>query len=226
MNFDQFLASVLATIIGFGLTLLGQAVYDWLKSRSAAQQCVKSLTHELQSIEKKLKSISTKNDLDEPDLAPNMVLRTPVWDGITDAYELNMLKDKNKSHEWYKFLFTSYNLIREFNKWSEIYTNDYLKQYKENKESVEKEVIDLYITTFNNAHKNEQIKTWEQGLARWAHMQTCKNLAIYCIYLESIKEEILTGSESENEPTLGLPRLISKLNEVAGGNKDGHRRNI
>lgn len=219
MNFDQFLAGVLATIIGFGLTLFGQAVYDWLKSRAAAQQCVKSLANELQSIEKKLKSITTKNDLDEPDLDPNMVLRTPVWDGITDAYELNMLKDKKKNHEWYKFLFATYNLIREFNKWSEIYTNDYLKQYKENKESVKKEVIDHYISTFNKTHENEQIQTWDQGLARWAHTETCKDLAVYCLYLESIKDEILSGSKNEDESSLGLLSLISKLKEVSGEDK-------
>lgn len=219
MNFDQFLSGVLATIIGFGLTLVGQAIYDWLKDRSSARQCIKSLINELTSIEKKLQTINAINAVGEPELDPNIILRTPVWDGITDAYELNLLKDKKKSHEWYRFLFTTYNLIREFNKWSEIYTNDYLRQYKANKELAEKEDIDLFIRTFNKTHENEQITTREQGVARWTHEKTCRDSAIYCFYLESVKEEILNGKHSENESTLDLQHLILKLKEVSGENK-------
>lgn len=219
MNFDQFLSGVLATIIGFGLTLIGQAIYDWLKDRCAAKQCIKSLINELTSIQKKIQTIEAINSSGEPALDPNIILRTPVWDGITDAYELNMLKDRKKSHEWYKFLFTTYNLIREFNKWSEIYTSEYLKQYKVNKELAEKENIDFYVRTFNQNHKNEQITTMEQGLARWTHEKTCKDFAIYCLYLESIKKEISNGNENESEPSLGILDLISTLKEVSGENK-------
>ena len=82
-----------------------------------------------------------------------------------------------------------------------------------------KEDINLYIRNFNENHENEQIKNREQGLARWAHEKTCKDLAIYCLYLDSIKKEILNGSNSENEPSLGLLNLISKLKEVSGENK-------
>ena len=66
MNFDQFLSGVLATIIGFGLTLFGQAVYDWLKDRSSARQCIKSLINELTSIENKIQTIDALNASGEP----------------------------------------------------------------------------------------------------------------------------------------------------------------
>lgn len=214
-DWSQFIPSMIATFVGFVLALLGQAIYEHCKERSSAKSCVSSIRDELESIYNILKDIDTTD--------PNNILRTPVWDGIVDSYKINMLGMKGKTEGWYLHLFEKYNLIREFNKWSDIYTSKYLDIYQHVfSELTEKEVI-TFIDLFNAKSRGlESITlTLEQGRARLSHERTVEQLMLLHVYLLEIKKDILIGSSVDKiQNKTSIEQLINELYIVLG-EKDG-----
>ncbi len=207
MDFSQFFAGVLATVIGFGLTLGGQAFFEWKKNIKSAKQCLRSIITELERIKDDDISNIVPSD-------PNMFIRTPVWDGISDAYRINMLKDKsqekNKKKLWYTHLFEMYNLIKEFNKWSAIYTDKYFSLYFKDIKSFSKEELLKLAESLNKDISDEN--AYENFKKELTHNKVIEELNIFHQYLGYIKEEITYG----NGTVLGLSDLIDELKKVAG----------
>ena len=124
-NWEQFVPSLVATIIGTVIGIFGpfymQSVHERCNKKIKAIQCLSDIKKELNEQKEQFTAIQDSDIYLNP-------IRTPVWDSLINTNEIQLLyllknKDKTSSSiNFVKQLFQIYDLINEYNLWCNMYT--------------------------------------------------------------------------------------------------------
>lgn len=139
-NWDQFIPSIIATILGVFLPFWLQSRWEKHKEKKEKykleqqkrQECgelLSRISDELQTIINKLKSIQDNTTEQNP-------LKTMAWEEALNT-GLVVLLDSDLRRN----LFRIYETISEFNSWAVVQTNFYFNHYDDNKKRTNKKLI-------------------------------------------------------------------------------------
>lgn len=128
VDWTQFWPSMVATFVGFVLALLGQFLFERIKSFGNSKQLLKRLEGELRDTETTLESLTSTEIETQP-------LKTLVWDEATNSGQFSLLKAKKRTE-----LFKIYKQIQEFNSWFEIQTKFYFEHDNQLNEGLKNEL--------------------------------------------------------------------------------------
>ena len=119
INWTQFIPTMIATVIAFGLTILGTYLYDNYVERKEKKEFIINLRNELNDMLASLSDTQTKLlDKEEIYLWVNP-LKTYIWDSIANTNRLSLISKEL----WYKDVLEIYHTVREYNTWHMIRTN-------------------------------------------------------------------------------------------------------
>ena len=120
IEWNQFIPSVIATLLGFGLALIAQRLYDEMKYNVARRKMIDSFISEIESTLETIKTINFNLMLSNP-------IKIPVWKSAISSNKIVLLLDE----EWYHVLFLCYNRLEDYNEWHNIRTRLILEKNNE-----------------------------------------------------------------------------------------------
>lgn len=146
MNTDwsQFWPSMIATLVGFILALLGQWAAGKLHNYFLKKDLKSRIGQELMLIKNQLGNYSDT----ELDMHP---LKTPTWDEAISSGQICILQMEIRA-----CLFKVYSLIQEYNSWSRVQANYYFANNKYN-DLLTKELKNLKVSLLSKNDKKTSI---------------------------------------------------------------------
>lgn len=112
VDWTQFIPEMIATLVGFGLALLGSKIYDNYKDKGERKRLVSSLVRELLIIDKTIDNL----DLSLTWIKP---IKYPVWDSAINANKIALIDDT----DWFRELCDLYDDVQDYNEWHLLKTN-------------------------------------------------------------------------------------------------------
>lgn len=106
-DWSQFLPSLIATLVGFGLALLGEWIVRSISKKVQAKDLKRQLSNEVENILKKIDELE-KNTM----LSEDNPLRIPVWKTAISSNSLNVLDKTTRS-----VFMRLYDNIEAYNSW-------------------------------------------------------------------------------------------------------------
>lgn len=127
IDWSQFVPTLIATFIGFGLALFGSFLYDAIKEHNEKKIVIRNLRNELIEIQSEIAIIATALNNEDNNDVPLWIfpIKTYVWDSIT-TNKLELISEKL----WYKELLCIYHGIHEYNTWHKIRTQSAINGLK------------------------------------------------------------------------------------------------
>lgn len=113
MNIDwsDFVPSIIATLIGFGLAIVGERIYDGSKEKVARKKLISFFTIEVESI---MNYISSEK-FDQMMINP---IKMPTWKSAISSNNISLIL----SESWWQDLFSCYSELEDYNEWHNIRT--------------------------------------------------------------------------------------------------------
>lgn len=140
-SWDQFIPSVIATVLGVFLPFLVQSLIEKGKKKGESKELLRRIYDELKNVIDKLKQIKDNTLEQNP-------LKTLAWDEALNTGLISMLKPNIR-----KDLFAIYETISVFNSWAVVKTNyyfDHIDKGKKFNPQLNKELDDLKTKLLDN----------------------------------------------------------------------------
>jgi hypothetical protein len=129
-DWSQFLSSIVATLFGFGLAIIGERIYDFIKDKSEQNILSLAFKKELMKIAVEMDDIDLKLMYIDP-------IKTPIWESSLSTNKVALLHKEI----WYGDLFRCYAILKEYNDWHNVRTSLILNSHDNQNEKDYKEKI-------------------------------------------------------------------------------------